>query len=95
MNELQKVKQFHVWESTYDLYDWSKDVPEVAGNPINNVIDGVLISASSKVPKPKCKKTGYSTWEWLLHWKNTFKQTVLGVSPKEIMQDYKRMLDAR
>ena len=39
MNELQKVKQFHVWESTYDLYDWSKEVPEVAGSPINNVID--------------------------------------------------------
>ena len=95
MNELQKVKQFHVWESTYDLYDWSKEVPEVAGSPIYNVIDGVLVSASSKVPKPKCKKTGYSTWEWLLHWKNTLKQTVLGDSPKEIMQDYKRMLDAR
>lgn len=41
MNELQKVRQFHVWESSFDIYDWAEIVPNVVGTPINVIVNGL------------------------------------------------------
>ena len=95
MNELQKVKQFHVWESTYDLYDWTDIVPEVTDSRIKSVVGGLLTDKKTDIPKPKCKTFGYSAWEWLMHWKKVLSNTVLPVTAKEQMEDYRRMMSAR
>lgn len=89
------MASFEVWESAYDLYDWSNSVPEVADSGLQVIKSGVKLKQCEHTPKPKCKSYGYSTWEWLMHWHKILKNTVLGLTPSESMEDYKRMLAAR
>ena len=95
MNELQKVRQFHVWESSFDIYDWAEIVPDVVGTPINVIVNGLQKKQTEAIPKPKCRTIGYTAWEWLMHWRKTLKRTVIKSTPDESMTEYKRMLDKR
>ena len=53
MNEIEKVKVLHIWESTFDIYPWSEVLPEVTGNPIDVVVSGLQKYQTEQIPKPK------------------------------------------
>ena len=95
MNEIEKVKVLHIWESTFDIYPWSEVLPEVTGNPIDVVVSGLQKYKTEQIPKPKCRTVGYTAWEWLMHWRKTLKRTVIKSTPDESMTEYRRMLDFR
>lgn len=81
-----------VWESTFDIYEYSDVVPEVVGSQKDVVYSGVLATQKEHTRAPRCKEAGYTTLEWLFHWAKALKGAVLQESAEEKRQEGVRLV---
>ena len=81
-----------IWESSYDIMDYCDSVPEVVGTLREVIYGGALPKQKESIPAPKCKAVGYTPLEWLRHWAEKLKRTIMRADVEEKRQEYMRMI---
>ena len=84
-----------IWESSYDIMDYCGSVPEVVGTQAEVIYGGVLPKQTECIPEPKCKAVGYTPLEWLRHWAEKLKRTIMRADVEEKRQEYMKMIRRR
>lgn len=84
-----------VWESTFEIYEYSWAIPETVGAPEDVLMDGIPPAQKEFTPRPKCKEYGYTAFEWIWHWAGAVSKAVRHPNKNEVRQNAVYLLRRR
>ena len=77
----------NVWSSAFEIYSYSKAVPEVVGSPEEVIRCGIEVRQQEATPPPRCREVGYTPLEWMRHWVRALGRTILRAPAEPYRQE--------